>query len=527
MSQTRDAKGRFAKAASGPRRSSGRRYSRERIVDIVRRTGTYGALGYQSATVASREGRSAIGASGEAHARYDRIKLINQSREFMRNNGIYRGMIERAVSYIVSNGFGLQAKTNDEEFNKAVEKLWNDNIEGFWKRPEIKGILSGRRVERMVCREILITGDHGVILTNKGKLQLIESEQITGGSKLPDGIEKDAFGAPKKFWVASYNRWGRVSGVKPRPYDPKDFLFITDPDRPSAVRGVPPCQASFPMLHRINDVCDSEAIAWQLLARMAVSINRKEGPTLGYAESREDPNKSAEDAEGDLATRLTELDYALIFHGEEGEEVKGIERNIPGKNFSDSLIMFLRLLGLPLGVPLEVILLDWTKSNYSQSRAVLEQAYQTFLGWQFLLEDFFYVPVYEWKVRSWIKEGKLRDVDDRFAHEWIKPTFPWIDQLKEAQAYGAKVDRGFATHAQVCKSLNAERQDIVDARESEVRDAIQRAKKIQKETGVAVPWQIFAGLRPPGETAGRPGGAAATSKMTKDEDTESEGDEEE
>ncbi len=40
-------------------------------------------------------------------------------------------------------------------------------------------------------------------------------------------------------------------------------------------------------------------------------------------------------------------------------------------------------------------------------RAVLEQAYQTFLGWQFLLEDSFHRPLYEWKVRQWMEEGLL------------------------------------------------------------------------------------------------------------------------
>jgi len=515
----RDAKGRFIKAKgqlSGP---VIRRPSSAHVYDIKDLRGRYTALGYRSASVATREGRAASGASGEAHMQHDRVKLIHQSRDFYRNNGIYSGMIERAIGYIIANGFALQVKTENEDFNDLLERLWSD----FWKRPEIKNIQSGRRVERMVCREVLLCGDTGAILTNQGLLQLIESEQIAGNKFASgDGINKNQYGTPTSFNVCPYGARGYIDKSKGQKVSVDDFVFITNADRPSATRGVPPCQAVFPMLHRINDVCDSEAIAWQLLARLALTINQEEGADFAYQVSKEDPDKSATDLEGDLATRITELDYALIFHARPGEKVCGVERNIPGRTFSDSLIMFLRLLGLPLGLPLEIILLDWTKSNYSQSRAVLEQAYQSFLGWQYLLEDFFHTPVLEWKIRQWQREGKLPKKDG-IEFEWIKPTFPWIDKLKEAQAYGAQLDRGFTTHTQVCKSLNTEREDVIRAREQEVREAIEIAQKLTDEKGVYVPWEIFAGLRPPSENKGRPGGAApATSSLNESERKETD-----
>ena len=161
--------------------------------------------------------------------------------------------------------------------------------------------------------------------------------------------------------------------------------------------------------------------------------------------------------------------------------------------------MFLRLLGLPLGLPLEIILLDWTKSNYSQSRAVLEQAYQVFIGWQKLLEDFFYVSILEWQISLWIEAGEIKERPDGLNHEWIKPSFPWIDQYKEALAQGEKIDRGFGTYAQVCKSLNMDRLDVLGIREQEIRDAIKRAKGIEEDTQVKVPWQLFAGFKVPKE----------------------------
>ncbi|HOQ06070.1 MAG TPA: phage portal protein [Anaerohalosphaeraceae bacterium] len=455
--------------------------------------GTYTYLGYRTVRLADRDGLYISGASGDRHLIKDRLKLIDVSRDFWRNNPIYKGMIDRAVAYIVGRGFGLQMRTQDEDINNLVEnRLWR----AFWERPEIRNLQSGVMTEKMVIREAMLAGDVGVIKTSKGVLQIIEAEQIAGPTEYPDGIVKDLYGTPQMFFVSRYNEYGKVDRTSARKYRAKDFLFVANLDRPSSSRGVPAAQAAFPMLHRINDVCDSEAVAWQMLSKLAVAVIREEGPEQAYAESTglSGPSSSSAAGQSEMATRMTELDYALFFHGNPGESIQGIDRNIPGRNFTESIRMFLRLLGLPLGLPLEIVLLDWTQSNYSQSRAVLEQAYQTFQDWQDLLEYFFLDEVLSWKIKQWIDDGVLPARDD-YDWEWIRPTFPWIDQLKEAEAKGGMVDRGFMTHSQVCKALGTDRETIMKMRQREVIEAINLAKAVEAQTGQPVPWRIFAGMK--------------------------------
>jgi len=118
-----------------------------------------------------------------------------------------------------------------------------------------------------------------------------------------------------------------------------------------------------------------------------------------------------------------------------------------------------------------------------------------FNDWQISLVDYFLDPILEWKMAQWISDGELTErKKGGLNHNWIAPTFPWIDQLKEVKAYGGKVDRGFALHADVLKSLKKDRADQMDARVLEVKDAIERAKKIEADTGVKVPWEPFAGF---------------------------------
>jgi hypothetical protein len=482
--------------------------------------GKYGALGYRSAKLAVREGRSYNGGSGDIHMRYDRPQLIRQSRAFYRDNPLYKGMIDTAVDYIMAEGFELDVNTTSPPLNKKIEGLWKS----FWSRPEIRGLLSGADTAQMICREPLLCGDTLAIKTDKGLLQLIEAEQIDGGNKGEQGIEKDKYGTPQRFWISPWGDHGAIKISSARKYEAKDVLFLTCPDRPSSTRGVPAAQASFAMLHRINDICDSEAIAWQMLARLAVSVNKKQADQEGFNLSRQDPNKTSSQAEGDMATRLTELDYALIFWGQDNDEIKGIDRNIPGKNFPESLRMFLRLLGLPLGLPLELVLLDWTKSNYSQSRAVLEQAFKKFKKLQKKAEDFFFNPVFEWKLEQWRKTESLGNRKE-IQYSWIKPTFPWIDQLKEAQARGEAVDRGFMSYSEVCKSRGLDSDDVLAAREQEVIKAIEIARRIENkyEGGISVPWQIFAGLEAgAGKGGGKNSGQADGKEDKKEEETENQ-----
>ena len=478
--------------AKAPARAGGPPPSRRGEIEIEGGRGTYTALGYHSATTATREGRYPVTGSGDMHLSYHREQRVAQAREFARDNGIFKGMIERAVSYVLGDGFKLQAKSADPEWNRDAEALWSD----WWKSPEARGVLTGPRLERMVARELFSVGESIGLMLSSGLVQIVEAEQMAS-SQYPDGIQKSTEGAPLSYWIAPYSDSGQVNKAAAKPKNPAFVLHLLDPERPSAHRAVPPCQSTFSMLHRINDVCDSEAAAFQLLARLAVSITRQNGPQIGRSESKQDPAKSS-DKEGDLATRISELDYALIFNGNLGDEVRGIEHNIPGQNFPDAVTMFLRLLGLPLGLPLEIILLDWTKSNFSQSRAVLEQAFQTFKGWQSLIVGGWHSRLYGWKVGQFMAEGSLALRDDSLAHDWIAPQFPWLDQLAEARASAEKVERGYATHAEICKQLGREREDIVKIRDEEIRDAIEKAQKILADTGTAVPWQLFAGVPLPG-----------------------------
>lgn len=478
----------------------------EIVLDHV--AGGYCATGYHSRSIAVTEGRNYSQGSGDQHQRFDRYILIDESRGQYRDNPLYSSAIETVVLYVLGNGFALRSEPK-------VEQLWRD----WWRTPDITNRYSGEEVAATVLREILLCGDHLIVKTDKGLIDLIEAERVAKGSRSGSGITTDNLGRPTAYHVCNYNKNGQLNTARSTPYTPDKVIFLAVPCRPSELRGMPPMQSTFPMLHRITDIWDSETIARQLQSRLALAIKKENAGQLGYTESKDDDEQSGAEDVGALTTRVTELKYAIIAHLEPGEDVVPIGREAPGAGFDQMMRLFLRLAGLSLGLPLELMLLDWTQSNYSQSRAVLQQAYERFHRWQTKLIDFFYDPLLRWKLEQWESQKLLGNKQARnIKWEWITPTPPWIDPQKEMEAVSLKLDRGLTTHGRECKSLGLDRNDVNDDREEEFRDAIKRAQAIQKDTGVDVGWQQFAGAGSGTKAPAPPTQGGASTQPAKSED---------
>ena len=467
-------------------------------------TGSYSALGYRAATIERSSGRGLpTGGSADVHLRYDLDLLRRMGQAFDRDNSIYAGIVNRAVENILGPGFKLEARTDDEKTNAALE-AWNLEC---GEDPEVRGLDEDADLEAHTLRHVMTDGDLAYLKTDTGQLQAIEAERILGtrctqGQKTELGVELNPLGRPLAYWIADYDALGYLRRGNPRRYDAAGVLFIAHRRRFSQTRGVPVQIPAYPMIHRLNDVCDSEAIAWQLLSRFALACYRDGGPERGFIESEEDPEKGQPP---NMDTRVQNVGEAIIFHAQGNDKLAPIARDLPGANFPESVRTFLRLVGLPFGLPLELILLDWSQTNYSSARAALEQAHRNFLRWQRFLIRNFHRPLYRWRVDLALAKGIVRPRADLYKHEWITPKFPWLDVLKEAKAWGEALDRGFSTQTEILATRGLDREEFLVQRTKEIRAAIEAANELNKDFPDAnVDWRIFAGLQTKAATAPQP-----------------------
>lgn len=489
---------------SGPQTSR-----RKNLISTTSVPGKYTALGYRAAEVLRRSS-NALPEQGSAdfHTRDDRVLLIDQARQFSRDNGFYKGVKNRAIDNIIGSGFTPQAQTGDEALNANLESLWKT----FTTSPEVRELFNWQRLERLCLAELIDTGDF-LALKSASRLQMIKAERIAGPTEAgtEQGVKLDSVGKPIGFYVANNDSSGQVDCANAKLYSPEQVIYAASLEEWDQTRGMPAQVQNFPMFHRINDIADSEAQAWQILARFAVAIN-KTGASAHVEAAEEDSEKSSYS----LADRIQDVGAATIFYGEPGESITGVDRSLPGANFVEALTMFIRCLGLPLGLPLELILLDWSKTNYSQARAALEQAYRNFKCWQSLLISQFHSKVYLWKIDEWTATGLIPQTQSIQNHKWICPEFPWLDQLKETEAWEKRISSGLSTHSEALASLNRDRREFLEEREREIEEAIIIAERLNAgHPSANVDWRPLAGVQS-SKTANQPAPSESAPKATEE-----------
>ena len=449
----------------------------------------------------------ARGGTADSHVRWDLDAMRAESQRMDRDNGLFEGLINRSLYCILGPGMAFQACSKSDSFNKEAEARWVE----YWESPESRQLDDGAGCERLFLRHLFVDGDTGTIKNPKsGLIQIIEAERITsnktknGDHPIILGVELDSKGnRPVAFYVADYDQHGRPKQTSATPIKAADFIFKANRKRISQTRGTPVQQSNFPMFHRINAVCDSEAIAWQILSRLAVAINRKDEAAIAEVTSTEEPGGSTPP---DLSSRYHDIGEAIIFHGEPGEDIRGIDRNIPGANFTPSLTMYLRLLGLPIGLPLELVALDWSRTNYSSARASIKQAERMFKRWQRVVASWL-AEIYVFKVQQWVKDKKLRVRGDMLSHQWHAPPYPFIDPQKEAQAQKLRFENGVTSPTRECKEAGLDLSDLLAEQERDMEAILEVVARLNtKYPGADLTAADFTGFvraKDPGRKADR------------------------
>jgi len=467
--------------------------------DLVRLGGVRG--GYHSAQVARESGRGiALAQSADAHAQYDLATIRAESQAFARDNGLFIALLRRLIDFILGEkGLMLQAKTASRKANAAYEERWRR----FMLRPEVRGLDSGREFQRKLFLHYLVDGDHLLLKLREERLvQMVVADRLdhagvaspATGHRYVDGVELDARGRVVRFWVRDYDAHGNLAGV-PTEIDPADAIYLAYRERSDQTRGMPIMQSNFAMFHRVNDACDSEAAGMQLMSKLAVAVSRKDAGALALTTSEEDSAAQPED----LAKRVQYLADALIFNCEPGEEAKGIEHNVPGRNWVENIKMFARFLGLPLGFSLEFVLLMWSDTSYSAGRAAIKQA-ERFTGPLLEVGKDALSDLYLWQQGFWIAEDKTLDRPDRTLHEWHVQPYPMLDAQKEEAARKERLSTGSTSPTREGKLDGIDDDDLVAEQQADVLKRCVAAAAINAKFPEALmTWRDFTGL---GQRAG-------------------------
>jgi len=454
----------------------------------------------------------------------DRQSVMAQARQKVEESPIVSGMVSTMAANVVGEGFKLSMITGDSKYDKEVEARWNMAKDKL----DIRGMRTWGQLQRMWYSRRFIDGDVGIIKVDGGKfgggvrtyLQTIESDRIAKQSDpAHTGIIYDKVGRPKVFLVTNRieaaNQKALDEAAKKRRskrYPADDFIFFPyfPQERAERERGV----SRF--LQAINAIADLEQILDAMLQKvknesfMGIKFfaDISEGGSL-FGSALEE-SKEAEDGK---SRKHVSMVPGMNLNLSEGENAEVMESKSPNSEWSPYINFMLRLIGTGIGLPLEVLLLDWSNVSYSGGRSILELAKKR---WRIDQADMKRpsTDAFEfWLAREIAYNGlkppkALTEQKKAWAHRWVTPGWPYIDPVKEVNAQGQAIALGLASRQQILDETG-DGTDFAD-----LVDQLAREASLAEEAGVSL-------------MIGQPGQVSTSGDEAEPEDSEDEPDEQE
>lgn len=166
----------------------------------------------------TRKKRSDMGGPGDWHLSQEKLdKLREICRDLGRNNPLVKGIFRKLATKIVGTATKVQARTEDEGWNKAAEQLWREEMVNVpcdvTGRFNVHAFL--KKMYYTYCRD----GDMFMIFTDDG-IQAIEGDQVGTpyGKKAADHFDViNGVAVSKKtkkvigYYIGKPNKWGYIA----------------------------------------------------------------------------------------------------------------------------------------------------------------------------------------------------------------------------------------------------------------------------------------------------------------------------
>lgn len=442
----------------------------------LRRHAARSALAYYEAAEPSRV-RKFYKARGSANESVQRgaIAVRTQARHLAKNHDLARGALRVLVNNVVGpNGIGVEPQprrpdgTIHAEYAQALLEAYRD-----WCRyPEVTHRLPWPRLQRALARAWLrdgevfaqmITGlrpdlNHGTRVPFS--LEAFESDivplDLNDASKnIVQGIERNTWGQPLAIHVLKTDP-GSISllttgQTKRIPWDRS--LHLATLDHIGQVRGVSEFASVITRLEDIKDYEESERVAAKIAAMLTAYV-KKGQPDLYQ------PTEAG-------APRQLSLQPGMIIDDlAPGEEIGMIDSSRPNPNLITFRQGQLRAIAAGLGGSYSSISKDYNGTYSAQRQELVEQ----WIHYAVLCDEFtgeICKPVWEQFVEAAHLSGVVRKPADLKAGShtdalYTAQAMPWIDPLKEANAWAALVENGFASEVEAIRRRGGNPRDVLE-----------------------------------------------------------------
>jgi hypothetical protein len=196
--------------------------------------------------------------------------------------------------------------------------------------------------------------------------------------------------------------------------------------------------------------------------------------------------------------------------GQPGEELAGFSPNVPNSEYFQQVKLILQIIGVNFGLPLCLVLMDGSETNFSGWRGAVDEARKGFVADQMNLVRRLNKGAYKWRLwwdlqqpRSEFRKAFAKIGDVIFRHNWNLPTWSYIEPVADAQGDAEQLKNGLTSprrlHAARGKDWEEIAEECIEDNAYAITRAQQMAAKINQQFPESPPinWRDLVALPMP------------------------------
>jgi lambda family phage portal protein len=441
--------------------------------------------------------------SADADLLPDLGTLASRSRDLGRNNGLVAGGMQTLRDNIVGAVLRLSC-TPDYRllgWSREQARTWGNTTEAkFRSWAETTECDAARSLNLLgltvqALGGAMASGDALALplwLPRPGlqwntRLMAVEADRLATPMSLRHrddirgGVEMDAWGAPVAYHILRrhpgdafgfaglrgtlHEEWDRVPAFTP--WGRRRVVHLHDRERAGQSRGKPIVSAVMREFHMAGKYASNELQASLANSLVAAFLESDLDPESAAALFGEQPRDAWATSVGQ-ARHIRQLKGAAVIPLPAGARMSAFTPGRPNQAFEAFMLATLRHIAAGMNLPYELLLKDFSKTNYSSARAALLEAWRYFHGRRRWLMDHWLRPIYELWLEEAVNSGEVLAPDFyrlRYAYSRCRFIFGgrgWVDPVKEAQAAAQRIESGISTLEQECAEQGLDYEEVLD-----------------------------------------------------------------
>jgi lambda family phage portal protein len=410
-------------------------------------------------------------------------------------------LLDRAIDNVLGTGLHLQPMTGDPGLDREqldYWEAWSSSFQADWaRRQDWSGL------ERLALRHRFLDGDCFAILHQTGggdiqsefplAVQVLEGDRVSAPDTVSDdnvhGVEIDYltdrvlgyhFTVPRRGQRKRHTLGGLWYDTVFYPAHEETgepaVLHVYEPSRLTQSRGVTAFHAVFDICGMFEDLNFAKLVQQQVVSCIAVFVQTERDYRWG--------NRETENRKDGTADTFEELYPGLVTRLRPGEKVESFSPRVPNAEYFEHVRLILRMIGMSLGMPLELVLLDTTDTTFHGYRGALQQAQKGFVGTQVRYPKRFGSPVWRRLLQLWNNQAAAGN-SKQYRHKWRGEGWPYVDPKTDAEAERVRLRSGLASPRQIQqergRSWDDVKAEMVEDYASAIELAVERVQKLKEQ----------------------------------------------